>query len=265
LNISKGFVNFLKEKKQCVTLADALANEEINENFNILKADYVLPFIYREKVFGLLALSGNPDTIAQSHLNILASKSAVAIYNHILSSQVAIHAKYKKEFEVANKIEEMIFKTRLPKFNNIEFNNLKEDPNILLEFFKNEENEHYFILLTLQGKNKYSTGLVLSHMFGKYYSQSVIKKRHTHKSLKELTELLLKELDWNDDYEFLIGNFFINSSKMTFLQQGSHFKVTTESKTESQISIGWKATIDIANEIYYIQYKNNNILSIRSI
>ena len=261
--VSKRLKDYLMLKKDGISISHTLENPEINEDFVSLKAIYILPFIFRDKLFGFLALTSIPNENELKTMRILASKAALSIYNHILSSQIAIHKKYKHEFEVASRIEDKIFTSKIPEFNGIEFNVYQKDPNLLLEFFKNDEEGHVFVLLALSGKNRYSSGLVSSHLLGRYYSHSLIRKKHNHKSIRVFTEKCLQELSWNEGFEMIIGSFKEDTSRITFTQVGLNFRVTdSELKTDNLISVGWKYTLDIKQDNLLIYYKKDKILSI---
>ena len=103
--INDTLINFLKTHKQGVSVDECLKYPEINDYFISLKANYILPFLFRDRLFGFLAVTNIPVNQDNRNLMVLSSKSALAVYNHILSSQIAEHAKYKREFEVASKIE----------------------------------------------------------------------------------------------------------------------------------------------------------------
>ncbi|MCB1140882.1 MAG: hypothetical protein H7A24_06980 [Leptospiraceae bacterium] len=265
-HVNNRLLDYLKEHREGAAVSETFEQKEINEDFAQLKASYIIPFIFREKVFGFLTLSNIPEKAAMGTLRILASKAALAVYNHILSSQIAIHKKYKHEFEVASRIEDLIFTTKTPRFLGVKFQTYQKDPNILLEFFRNEEDDYMFVLLAIHGKNRFGSGLVSSHILGKYYSQGLIKKKHNHKSIKVFTEECLEELFWKEGYEMIVGSFRENHSRITFTQVGTNFRIIdSEVKTGNLISVGWKYTLDIKDGSLYIFYKKEKILSITKI
>jgi hypothetical protein len=261
--VNKRLMIYLVSKKDGVSISETLDRPDINEDFALLKATFILPFIFREKLFGFLALTDVPDEQSLKTMRIISSKSAISIYNHILSSQIAIHKKYKHEFEVASRIEDQIFSIKVPEFSGIEFKSFQKDPNLLLEFFKNDEEGHVFALIALSGKNRFSSGLVSSHLLGKYYSQSLIRKKHNHKTIRVYTEKCLNDLMWNEGFEMIIGSFKENSTRITFTQVGLNFRITdSDEKLDNLISVGWKYTLDIKSENLFIYYKREKILSI---
>jgi hypothetical protein len=103
VQIKDRLLNFLKDKKHGISIGELLGHSEINDDFLELKANFVIPFIFRERIFGFLAVTNIPSPEDLLNLKVLASKSAIAVYNHILSSQVVLHKKYKREFEIANR------------------------------------------------------------------------------------------------------------------------------------------------------------------
>jgi hypothetical protein len=264
--ISPRLLEFLKNHKDGASVSETFELKEINEEFAQLKASFLIPFIFREKVFGFLTLSNIPDETSLATLKIITSKAALAVYNNILSSQIAIHKKYKHEFEVASRIEDHIFTSKTPTFQGVFFKTYQKNPTILLEYFKNEEEDYMFVLLAIHGKNRFGSGLVSSHILGKYYSQGLIKKKHNHKSIKVFTEDCLEELMWQEGYEMVVGSFKENHTRITFTQVGVNFRISdSEFKNDNLISVGWKYTLDIKDGTLYIFYKKEKILSISNV
>jgi hypothetical protein len=266
VQIQDRLLNFLKNKKQGATTGDLLGYPDINDDFVDLKANFIIPFLFRERLFGFLAVTNIPNPEDMLSLKILASKSAIAVYNHILSSQVAIHKKYKREFEIANRIEDLIFTSKVPVFQSFKFETHQTDPSVLLEFFKNEDGEYLFILLALSS-NKVGSGLVSSHILGKMYSQSLLKRKHNLNSLKAIAEDMLKKLSWEEGYDMVVGSFREDTFRLTFSQTGKKFRITNDSEpTKGLISVGWRYTVDLKeNPVIWIYYKSDKIVSIRTI
>jgi len=261
--VNKRLMEYLIQNNEGVSITNIAESSDIYEDFALLKSSYILPFIFRDKLFGFLSLSEIPDNLYLKTMRIISSKAALAIYNHILSSQIAVHKKYKHEFEVASRIEDKIFSNKVPQFSGIEIKTFQNDPNLILEFFKNDEEGHVFVLLVLRGKNRYSSGLVSSHLLGKYYSQSLVRKKHNHKSIRIFTEKSLHELSWNEGFEMIIGSFKENSTRITFTQVGLNFRISdSETKLDNLISVGWKYTLDIKQDNLLIYYKKDKVLSI---
>jgi hypothetical protein len=134
-----------------------------------------------------------------------------------------------------------------------------------MEFFKNDDDSCLFILLALKGNRKLGSGMVSSHMLGKLYSQSLIKKKHSMQSIKSITEEALKDVFWHEGYEIIMGEFNDQTAKITFNQKGLNFKVTDEENPSvNLISVGWRYTLDIKKvDTIYIYYKNEKVLSIK--
>ena len=266
VQIKDRLLNFLKDKKHGISIGELLGHSEINDDFLELKANFVIPFIFRERIFGFLAVTNIPSPEDLLNLKVLASKSAIAVYNHILSSQVVLHKKYKREFEIANRIEGLIFTSKVPIFKSFKFEAHQKDPNVLVEFFKNEDGECLFILLALKS-TKVGSGLVSSHVLGKMYSQSLLKRKHNLSSLKSIAEEMLKKLSWEEGYELVVGSFREDTFRLTFSQTGKNFKITNDiDPTKSLISVGWRYTVDLQeNPVIFIYYKSDKIISIQNI
>ena len=266
VQIQDRLLKFLKDKKQGASTSDLVGLPDINNDFIELKANFIIPFIFRERLFGFLAVTEIPTPEDTLSLRILASKSALAVYNHILSSQVAIHKKYKREFEIANRIEDLIFTSKLPIFKSFKFETHQKDPSVLLEFFKNEDGEYLFILLVLNS-TKVGSGLVSSHILGKMYSQSLLRRKHNLNSLRSIAEEMLKKLSWEEGYEMVVGSFREDTFRFTFSQTGKNFRITNDIEPDkSLISVGWRYTVDLnENPLVLIYYKSDKILSFKAI
>lgn len=264
--IKERLLNFLRDKPEGITAANLLGYREINDDFINLKVSYIIPFIYRKRIFGFLGVSNIPTDDSVTHLNILASKAAIAVYNHLLSSQIVLHKKYKREIEIANRIEGLIFSTKVPIIKSFKFEAYQKDQNILVEFFRNEDGEWLFILIALKS-NKIGTGLVSSHLLGKMYSQSLLRRKHSLSSLKSITEEMLKKLFWEEGYEMVVGSLKEEIAKLTFSQTGTNFKITNDiDSSKSLVSVGWRYTVDLKeNPTVIIYYKTDKIISVQHI
>ncbi|MCB1156344.1 MAG: hypothetical protein H7A25_00515 [Leptospiraceae bacterium] len=260
--ISESLILFLKENKQGISIDKCIQNPKYNEYFITFKANYILPFLFRDKLFGFLAVTNIPLEQDLMNLMVLGSKCAMAIYNHNLSSQIAIHAKYKREFEVASKIEDLIFTKKMQDFKTYQFNSPIKNPNILIEFLSGV-NEQYFVLLTL-GINRIGSGLVSSYLLGTLYSQGFLKKKRNVDSIKRLIDQTMIALSWQESYELLIGRFLYDKPGMSLYHYGLNFKVTDpEDPNTNLLSVGWRNQHEnLANNNFNIYYKNNIVLEI---
>jgi hypothetical protein len=194
-------------------------------------------------------------------LKILASKAAIAVYNHSLVSQVALLHRYRREFETANRIQGQVFHTNIPKFNNLSVEILHRDPNIILEFFRNKDDEIIILLLTLTVP-KFGSALVLSHVLGKLFYLQILNKNFTHKTIRKYMDEFFDEIKMKDGYELLIGIYDEESKRITFTQIGTYFKVMNE-RQEGGVSVGWKYTLHF-NQLR-VFHKKSEILKIKSI
>ncbi len=263
-NINEALIDVLRKHNEGLSIDQCVKYPGTNDYFISLKANYILPLIYQKKFFGFLALSNIPVAQDKSNLMILASKAALAIYNQILSFQIAVHVKYKREIEVASKIEKLIFTRKMPTYPHFEFQTSKEKSNILIEFFSSGTN-HIFVLLTL-GINRIGSSLVVSYILGTLYSQSLMKKRQSPTSIKNLIDEKLKELSWSETYELLIGAFSNDSDEITIENHSLNFKIFSEQDASTNyLATGWKVSKQIKDEMLNIVYKNTHILSIKRI
>lgn len=263
--VNTKFINFLKDQKQGVSISECLLYPDINEDFMQLKSSFIFPFLFRNKVFGFLAVADIPSEQDKGNLTVLASKAALAVYNHILSSEVVINKKYKREFEVANKIEDQIFTNQIPDILNFKFKTIQKNSTIMQEFFKNNDGSRIFALTVLKKGNRMGSGLVLSSLLGTIYSQTLLKKKHSIHSVKETVNNTLNNISWKEGHEMIIGNFFENSQEIIFYQVGTGFKLVKETDLEKNlITIGYKNPIAISKNPLFITYKGKKVLSIES-
>ena len=260
INISTTFLKFLKDKINGISNMDLIDFRSINQELISYQSNFVLPFLYRDKVFGFLALQNIPQEEELQTLKVLASKSALAIHNHILSSQIALNKKYKKELEVASRIEKLIFSTKIPEFKNIIFNNYNTTPNTLLEFFDGANKEHLFVIIIQKGFEMFSE-ILFSHILGRIYSLTFNEVKYDIKTLRNNIERILREYTENETIEFIIGGFNDIDHKVTFFVSGKYFRISSESSPSlSLVSSGWKYTLDLNETSNIIIYHSSEKL-----
>jgi len=262
-HLNKDLLKYLASKKDIVTIGEEVdSNSILNKSLVELKADCIIPFVYRDKTFGFLSLSKIPDSTALQELRILASKAAIAVYNHYLAFQVSRLYKYRKELENADRIQEEVFHTTIPNFKTLSVEILKRDPNIILEFFNNIQSQEIVMVLLSLTIPKFGSGLILSHVLGKMFYLQILKKTYTHKVLRQFIDKVFEEINMKDGYELLIGVYDEKIRRITFTQVGTHFKVMNE-KQEGGVSLGWKYTLHF-NQLK-VYHKKSEILIIKSI
>ncbi|MCE9501717.1 MAG: hypothetical protein K8R21_14640, partial [Leptospira sp.] len=262
-NVKTRLVQFLKLKKTGVTIADALNFWGINDDFLALKSNYIQPFIFREKLFGFIAVTNIPGKEGIKDMALLSSKSAIAVYNHILSSQVAENRKYKREFESASRIQYMIQNTAIPKMKDFEVRLIEKDPNILMEFFKDSEENFYFVMLSLNPGKK-GSGLVLAYMLGTLYIRSLFEKKININNLKTFIIETLKSISWSDPFDLLLGTIEDHdSSQIVMIQEGINFKVVNSRFPDrNMISVGWRNNLNVPETPIYFQIRGKSLLSL---
>ena len=260
-SLNEEFLTHLKTCKDIITLPQVHETDSVvHRKMLELKVESILPFRYRNKLFGFLGISGVPDSRVENDLKLLASKAAIAVFNHNLTSQVAILNRFKQEIENASKIQGHVFHTTIPKFVNLNIEITNRDPNIILEFFRNSEKEIALVLISITNPNL-TSGLVLAHVLGKLEALKYSTKKNSHKSLRKFLDSVFDELTLRDSYESLIGIYDEVNKKITFTQVGTHFKVTNQKK-EGGISVGWKYSIEFS--LLQIYHKKKLILNIQA-
>ncbi len=263
--VNKALSNQLIKKVNGYSTYESLGLTEINDEFIKYNANYMIPFLFREKLFGFLAIPNIPSEEVIQTLKILSSKSALAIYNNILSSQIAIHQKYKREFATAVKIEKHIFDYKIPNFRNIEITSFRRQTSMLLEFFDGMNGEKLFLVLAIKN-NISGSEIVFSYILGKIYSLTINSQSFDIKTLKLEVDAIFNELSFEDNYELTIGSFKENSSKLTFLLIGKNIKITNDINSNlSLVSSGWRYTVDLekTKELFII-YKSEKVFSIKA-
>jgi hypothetical protein len=258
-NLNREFLEYIESTGDILN-EDEKTDPKIRKSFQDLKASTIIPFLYRRKALGFLSLNKKPEESSIQDLKVLASKAAIAVYNHNLADQVARLDIYKKEVETAQKIQGQVFFTKIPKFKSLAVEILHRDPNIILEFFRNKDGGIVLLLLTLNEK-KFSNGLILSHVLGKLYLLHLLEDNLTHKSLRKKLDAIFKEINQRDGYELLIGIYDEKKKRITFTQIGTFFKVTNDKK-EGGVAVGWKYSLNFNQLTIY--HKRLPILKIKS-
>lgn len=259
--LNEEFLVQLKSNKDIFLLSQVeTTNEIVYKKMLELKVECILPFIYRNRLFGFLGISGIPNEKVINDLKLLASKAAIAVFNYNLTSQVAILNRFKQEIETANKIQGHVFHAIVPKFVDLQIQILERDPNIILEFFNNSDREIIFVLIALSNPNL-TSGLVLAYVLGKLEALKHMTTKITHKSLKKFLDSIFDESSLKDNYESLIGIYDKLKKNMTLSQVGTHFKARNEDE-KGEFSVHWKYSMNF--NVLHINYKNKLILKIQT-
>ncbi len=263
IDVSLELEQILLNNKTGISTSDLLSNTEIVEEINLFNASYILPFVFREKLFGFLAFPSPPTYEERSTLKILSTKSAVAIFNNLLSSEIAIQKKYNQEFEVAGKIEKNIFNYKIPTFNNLEIKTYSNSSNIIIEFFNMNEFLKLFLILVIK-ENSFGSEVINSYNLGRVYSLNTNKKKYDIRSLRNEIQNLFKETAVEDNYEFLIASFSETNPVLTFLVNGGNLKINDfDDSTISKVSSGWRYKVDLLkSQELFIFFKKIKIFTI---
>ncbi|MGQ2872730.1 hypothetical protein, partial [Leptospira santarosai] len=185
INPEAKLLKYILNKKNGAIIGEADQNHEINEDFVSLRANFILPFVYRETLFGFLAVSNIPKDSVRQDLSFLSGKCGIAVHNHILSSQVAENKKYRKELETAGKIRKFLEAAEPPMIGNIRIEILSREPGELLEFLNSEGDETHFVILKLGITNQVSV-LVLCYILGVLYSARTSRSVQNLSHIKHL-------------------------------------------------------------------------------
>ncbi len=258
-NINTRLTNLLKMKKQSISITDVMETPELNEDFTALKSNFIMPFIFREKLFGFLATTNIPSEKSKADLFFLASKAALAVHNHILSFKVAENKKYKREFEAAERIQFSIQSTKVPEVPGLVIQLLEKDHRLLSEFYTPESGGVIFVIFALPSNRK-SEGLVLAYIAGALY----IHLRSFKNNLNEIklsVENTLKEIYYTDPYELLIGYAEANKNLLQILASSRGITASKlDSPDKNLISLGWRNLLDLESTPILFKLKDKNIL-----
>jgi hypothetical protein len=243
INIKLHFKEFLKSKKEGASVTEAINSPEINSDFMELHANYIYPFLFREKLFGFLSVSNIPNADAAHTLSLLAGQSALTIHNNILSYHIAENNKYRKEAEYANRVQDLLETGTIPELPGWKINAYPRHQGNLVEFFQVEDGSWYFVVLNA-GRTYHHIGIILSYILGVVYSQSQLRILKGFADIKQLIHSTFQKLDWKDKYELIIGK--IDFNELYLIQEGKQFRIIRETNEEEVLaSIGWKNRIQL--------------------
>ncbi|TGK28177.1 hypothetical protein EHQ12_12895 [Leptospira gomenensis] len=261
INPDAKLLKYILNKKNGAIIGEPDQNHEINEDFVSLRANFILPFVYRETLFGFLAVSNIPKDSVRQDLSFLSGKCGIAVHNHILSSQVAENKKYRKELETAGKIRKFLEPAEPPMIGNIRTEILSREPGELLEFLNSDGDETYFVILKLGITTQISV-LVLCYMLGILYSSRSSRSVQSLNYIKNLVESYLKEISWNEEYDLLVGAIRRSDSSISLRSSGKNFKVHRNSNFgKNLLSIGWEVEEEIGSDPLVLTWRNRPMVS----
>ncbi|EMO55191.1 hypothetical protein [Leptospira noguchii] len=265
INPDSKLLKYILNKKNGVIIGEPDQNHEINEDFVSLRANFILPFVYRETLFGFLAVSNIPKDSVKQDLSFLSGKCGIAVHNHILSSQVAENKKYRKELETAGKIRKFLEAAEPPMIGTIRIEILSREPGELVEFLNSEGEETFFIILKLGVTNQVSV-LVLCYILGTLYSARTSRSFQSLNNIKNLVESYLKEISWNEEYDLLVGVIRKSESTISLKASGKNFKVHKNSDfSKNLLSTGWEVEESIETDPLVLTWKNRTMISIHDL
>ncbi|ALE41341.1 hypothetical protein KQY10_20135 [Leptospira interrogans] len=265
INPDSKLLKYILNKKNGVIIGEQDQNHEINEDFVSLRANFILPFVYRETLFGFLAVSNIPKDSVRQDLSFLSGKCGIAVHNHILSSQVAENKKYRKELETAGKIRKFLEAAEPPMIGTIRIEILSREPGELIEFLNSDGEETYFVILKLGVTNQVSV-LVLCYILGTLYSAKTSRAFQSLNNIKHLVESYLKEISWNEEYDLLVGIIRKSESTISLKTSGKNFKVHKNSDfSKNLLSAGWEVEENIEKDPLVLTWKNRTMISIHDL
>lgn len=260
IKVKTNFQEFLKSRKNGVSLSELGSNAEINEDFIELHSNFIYPLIFREKFFGFLAVSNIPNGEALQSIALLAGQAALTIHNALLSSHIADNKKYKKEAEYADRIQFLLETGNIPSIPNWELQVLPRNHGNLVEFFQSGDDSWFFLVLNA-GKKTQHVGIVLSYLIGIIFSKKRLKLIKSFPEIRQLIQQTFLKLEWKERYEYLIGK--LDKAELQLLQEGVQFQVNRETDPkEVVVSVGWKNKVSFTKGAIIIKYGGQSILRI---
>lgn len=265
INPRAALLTYILNKRSGAMIGEPDQNKIINEDFVSLRANFILPFVFREKLFGFLAVSNIPKDNVRHELGFLASKCALAVHNHILSSQIAENKKYRKEFENAGKIRKFLEPLEPPLVGDIKIDLLSREPGELLEFFQAPNGDFYFVFLRLSVTNAVSV-LALCYILGAIYSHRIDGGSQSLSQIKSLVEENLKEVSWTERYDLAVGMVDKSEGKISLRFAGRNFRMYEENRPDRNLaSTGWE-TIEISgSNSLFLSWSDRNIVSFQNL
>ncbi|EQA45730.1 hypothetical protein LEP1GSC050_3172 [Leptospira broomii serovar Hurstbridge str. 5399] len=265
INPHSPLLKYILNKRSGATIGEPDQNKVINEDFVSLRANFILPFVFREKLFGFLAVSNIPKDDVRHELGFLAGKCALAVHNHILSSQIAENKKYRKEFENAGKIRRFLEPAEPPLVGNTKVDLLSREPGELLEFFQSPTGDFYFVFLRLSVTNAVSV-LALCYILGTLYASRLRGETKDLIQLKTLIEENLREISWMEKYDLAVGKVGKSDNKILVRFSGKHFKMFKSSNPERNLaSVGWENVQISEKDPLFLSWNERKILSFQEI
>lgn len=256
ITVKTSFQSFLLSKRNGASVAETFSHENINNDFMELHANYIYPFIFREKLFGFIAVSNIPNADAAHSLSLLAGQSALTIHNHILSYHISENKKYQKEAAYAVRVQNLLETGTIPQLMGWKITAFKRTNRNLIEFFQVEDGSWFFVILNT-GKSYQHIGIILSYILGVVYSQSRLRILKGFSDIKTLIQSTFQKLDWKENYEMIIGK--IGYSELYIVQEGKQFRITRNSE-EVVASMGWKNMINMDKGPIIIQQRGEPVL-----
>ncbi|TGK02970.1 hypothetical protein EHQ53_05755 [Leptospira langatensis] len=265
INPRAALLTYILNKRSGAMIGEPDQNKIINEDFVSLRANFILPFVFREKLFGFLAVSNIPKDNVRHELGFLAGKCALAVHNHILSSQIAENKKYRKELENAGKIRKFLESSEPPMVGDIKIDLLSQEPGELLEFFQTPSGDFYFVFLRLSVTNAVSV-LALCYILGTLYASRLNEEIKNVLQLKSLVEDNLKEISWTERYDLAVGMVGKNGEKISLRYVGKNFRMFHATHPERNLaSIGWENMETPGKDPLILSWNDRNIISFQNL
>ncbi len=265
INPRAALLTYILNKRSGAMIGEPDQNKMINEDFVSLRANFILPFVFREKLFGFLAVSNIPKDSVRHEIGFLAGKCALAVHNQILSSQIAENKKYRKEFENAGKIRKFLEPAEPPMVGDMKIDLLSTEPGELLEFFQSPNGDFYFVFLRLSVTNAVSV-LALCYILGALYASRLNGDLGNLLQIKSLIEDDLKEISWTEKYDLAVGMVNKADGKISLRYAGKHFKMyESEHPERNLISIGWENKETPGKNPLFLSWNERNILSFQKL
>lgn len=237
-------MQFLVNYPDGVSITETCNFPGINQDFVDLRADFIMPFLFREKIFGFLAVSSIPDTEAHQQIYTLSRQCALVIHNHNLSSHIVENLKYRQEEESAKRIQSLLQKGSPPKIPGFKISLTASHASTLVEFYQTQDENWNFLLLTAGGPPR-SAGLVNSYILGLLFARLKKGLANNFIEVKKIVNQVMQKANWKDKYGYLIVKIE-KDLQLEILHEGSYLKVFSENEPSIPLtSIGWKTSVTV--------------------
>ena len=196
--------------------------QEIADLMAKYRARYLIPFLYRNRLFGFLLLAETPrHPHARRALSMFAGKAAASIHNSILTSKIIDTQTYARELEGARHVQHWIKTAKLLELPHYEFRQANTSYPCILELFPGQDGRHQLVAVSSPRPSS-AAYLALASVLGRLFSHI----RNRKSGLEQLVRFLKKGAAFTRmDFPLDLLVAEIDGEKITFLADGRGFRL----------------------------------------